>query len=160
MSKKKSTTKTFVNSPLLSPPDTQSQMQIDFQEVNDSNQCIVDESKLHTVPSIEDKDNVESHPSAKENIQQNDRPQTIVTSNIVEKSLWNEFINLAEESQKLKKKDEVQVWIDVDLKNIVDRIRISGIRLPIKHLMNGMLRAFITVHRKEIEKLLRKNVKF
>ena len=160
MSKKKSTTKTFIDSPLLDTPDTQSQMEIDFQGVNDSNQCIVDESKLNIMHSIEDKDNVEFHPFAKENIEQNDKPKTIVTSHEVEKSLWNEFINLAKESQKLKKKDEVQVWIDADLKNIVDRIRIAGIHLPIKHLMNGMLRAFITAHRKEIEKLLRKNVKF
>ena len=69
-----------------------------------------------------------------------------IVPNEEEKSLWNDFMLFAEESRKAKKKKEAQVWINEDLKNILERIRCAGVRLPIKHLMNGILKTFITAN--------------
>ena len=82
-----------------------------------------------------------------------------VKSDIREKTLWNDFLLFSEESRKAKKKKDEQVWIDADLKIILERIHCAGVRLPIKHLMNGMLKAFFTANQKDIEKLLRQKIK-
>ena len=82
-----------------------------------------------------------------------------VMSDNSEKSLWNDFMLFAEESRKAIKKKEAQVWINEDLKIILERIRCAGVRLPIKHLMNGILKAFLTANQKDIEKLLRQKIK-
>lgn len=98
-------------------------------------------------------------PSAKEKSEQDPIPCSDVKSDISEKSLWNDFMLFAEESRKAIKKKEAQVWINEDLKIIMERIRCAGVRLPIKHLMNGILKAFITANQKDIEKLLRQKIK-
>ena len=76
-----------------------------------------------------------------------------------EQSLWGNFVQFAEESRSAKKNDS-QVWIDDDLKIILEKIRIAGVRLPIKHLMNGMMRAFLAANKKDVEKFIQQKIKF
>ncbi len=77
-----------------------------------------------------------------------------------EQSLWGNFVQFAEESRSSKKKNDSQVWIDDDLKIILEKIRIAGVRLPIKHLMNGMMRAFLAANKKDVEKFIQQKIKF
>ena len=77
-----------------------------------------------------------------------------------EKSLWGDFVQFAEESRNAKKKNDAQVWIDEDLKIILEKIRSAGVRLPIKHLMNGMMRAFLAANKKDVEKFIQQKIKF
>lgn len=148
-----------INSPLLNGYNNVTQQQDLFPEFISENQVITEESEQSPQPSAKKKEKETPIVPTKEKIEQVTQPATEVIPNEEEKSLWNDFILLAEESQKAKKKKEAQVWINEDLKNILERLRCAGVRLPIKHLMNGILKAFLTANQKDIEKLLRQKIK-
>ena len=148
-----------INSPLLNGYNNVTQQQDLFPEFISENQVITEESEQSPQPSAKKRDKDEPIVPAKEKIEQVSLPAAEVIPNEEEKSLWNDFIFLAEESRKAKKKKEAQIWINEDLKNILERIRCAGVRLPIKHLMNGILKTFITANQKDIEKLLRQKIK-
>lgn len=135
MAKKKITQKTFIDSPVLG----------DSSELPDVD---VRKNYPHLFATIDD-----------EKIEQAEQPQTEVKSKEGENTLWMDFILLAEESRKEKKKAEAQVWIDEDLKSKIEMLKCAGIRLPIKHILNGMLRAFFKANNKEADKLLKKKIK-
>ena len=148
-----------IDSPLLNGYNNVTQQQDLFPEFISENQVITEESEQSPQPSAKKKDKEQPIVLTKEKIEQVTQPATEVIPNEEEKSLWNDFILLAEESRKAKKKKEAQIWINEDLKNILERIRCAGVRLPIKHLMNGILKTFITANQKDIEKLLRQKIK-
>lgn len=148
-----------ISSPLLYVCNNVPQQQEFFPELVETNQAIKENSEHSHQPSAKKKDKDEPQTPAKEKIEQVSQPAAEVFSNEEEKSLWNDFMLYAEESRKANKKTEAQVWINEDLKIILEKIRCAGVRLPIKHLMNGMLKAFFTANQKDIEKLLRQKIK-
>ena len=148
-----------ISSPLLNGYDNVPQQQVFFPELLEKSQTTEENSEQLPRPSSKKKDKEEPQIPVKEKIEQISQHPAEVISNEEEKSLWNDFMLFAEESRKAIKKKEAQVWINEDLKIILERIRCAGVRLPIKHLMNGILKAFITANQKDIEKLLRQKIK-
>ena len=118
----------------------------------------VDDSRQESVSSPDGESNQETLLPARKKSEQETTPSSKMKSNEDEKSLWRDFIHFAEESRKAKEKD-AQVWIDEDLKILLEKIRCAGVRFPIKHLLNGILKAFIAANQKDVEKLLRQKIK-
>jgi len=113
-----------------------------------------DKNEAGQTASVNKKPKQSSKPkSHKEKSVQISSPLAGMATNEDGTSLWSDFNRFAKESQNAKKKD-TQVWIDESMKIILEKMRCAGIRLPIKHLLNGMLKAFIMANKKEIEKLI------
>lgn len=148
-----------VDFPLLQNYGQENQVQDFFPGFGEEGQSPEEESE-HP-PRVSTKVNGKEEPQTppKEETEQVGQTPAEVIPQKIEKSLWSEFLLFAEESQKATKKKETQVWINEDLKIILERIRCAGVRLPIKHLMNGMLKAFLNANRKDIEKQLRQKIK-
>ena len=74
---------------------------------------------------------------------------------------WENFLGFAQEFDRKAKKEgkdypAIQVWLDADLKNILDGLRDAGIRYPVKHLLSAAVKAFLTNNRETVNKTLSK----
>ena len=54
------------------------------------------------------------------------------------------------------KEKGVQVWLDKNLKNKLERLKASGIELPVKHLLSAALRVFLEDNEKYVNEQLSK----
>lgn len=73
-----------------------------------------------------------------------------------DKKGWGRFIELAEhyKSEGNEGKRGEPIWIDTDIKNELERIKRAGnLKIGVRHLMNGMLRAFMEQNADELKKL-------
>lgn len=72
---------------------------------------------------------------------------------VSDKTGWDRFIELAEHYKNEKQKGE-PIWVDTGIKNELEHIkRASNLKIGVKSLMNGMLRAFMEQHGDELKKL-------
>ena len=76
-------------------------------------------------------------------------------------SLWQDLLDRSYESFKEYKDDEnkgkgVQVWLDKELKNKLDRLKASGVELPVKHLLSAAVRVFLEDNEKQVNEQLMK----
>jgi hypothetical protein len=70
---------------------------------------------------------------------------------------WDRFLTYAQEYKDDENKEKgVQVWLDKDLKNKLDRLKASGIELPVKHLLSAALRVFLEDNEKQVNEQLLK----
>jgi len=70
---------------------------------------------------------------------------------------WERFLAYAKEYKDDENKEKgVQVWLDKDLKNKLDRLKASGIELPVKHLLSAALRVFLEDNEKYVNEQLSK----
>lgn len=70
---------------------------------------------------------------------------------------WERFLAYAREYKDDENKEKgVQVWLDKDLKNKLDRLKASGIELPVKHLLSAALRVFLEDNEKQVNEQLSK----
>ena len=70
---------------------------------------------------------------------------------------WDRFLAYAKEYKDDENKEKgVQVWLDRDLKNKLDRLKASGIELPVKHLLSAALMVFLEDNEKQVNEQLSK----
>lgn len=72
---------------------------------------------------------------------------------------WQQFIEYAEEYYKDTDKTRgVTVWIDDDVKDVLDKIKASGeVRVPVRHMVSSMCRIFIEENKDDIIQALTKS---
>lgn len=84
------------------------------------------------------------------------KPTTTKTSHSEEKQ-WERFLAYAKEYKDDENKGKgVQVWLDKELKNKLDRLKASGVELPVKHLLSAALRVFLEDNEKQVNEQLMK----
>ena len=76
---------------------------------------------------------------------------------ILEESNGNAFLLMLRSIRMTENKEKgVQVWLDKNLKNKLDRLKASGIELPVKHLLSAALRVFLEDNEKYVNEQLSK----
>lgn len=86
------------------------------------------------------------NPSRGRKIAQKDRTR-------IEEEEWNTFKKHACAS-KAQQGEREQVWIDDKLKRKLEKMRTTSLRLPIIHILNGIITSFLEAHSDRIKKLM------
>ncbi len=74
---------------------------------------------------------------------------------------WKKFVSYAEEYYTDESKGRgVTVWIDEDVKEVLDKIKSSGeVKVPVRHMVSSMCRIFIEEHKQEVLRVIAKGRK-
>lgn len=74
---------------------------------------------------------------------------------------WNKFLTYAQNYYKDEGKDRgVTVWIDDEVKDVLDKIKSSGeVKVPVRHMVSAMCRIFIEEHKGEVLRVIAKGRK-
>lgn len=74
---------------------------------------------------------------------------------------WKKFVSYAEDYYTDESKGRgVTVWIDEDVKEVLDKIKSSGeVKVPVRHMVSSMCRIFIEEHKQEVLRVIAKGRK-
>lgn len=74
---------------------------------------------------------------------------------------WKKFVKYAEDYYTDESKGRgVTVWIDEDVKEVLDKIKSSGeVKVPVRHMVSSMCRIFIEEHKQEVLRVIAKGRK-
>ena len=66
---------------------------------------------------------------------------------------WKKFEELAKQYATNKKTD-CPIFVDTELKMLFDKLKASGINIPVKHLINAAIRVFVERNKQDIQEIL------
>lgn len=76
---------------------------------------------------------------------------------------WQDFLAYAQQyndaTKNGEKREEIQVWLDADVKYTLDAIRQAGVKIPVKHLLSASVRVFLESNAADIKALMEKKPK-
>lgn len=68
---------------------------------------------------------------------------------------WGRFCDYAHQYNDVESKSRgVTVWIDEDIKQALDKIKLAACNVPVRHLVSAAVRTFIEEHNKEIKEAI------
>lgn len=66
---------------------------------------------------------------------------------------WKRFEELAKQYASNKKAD-CPMFVDAELKALFDMLKASGLNIPVKHMINAVIKIFVEKNKDEIQKIL------
>lgn len=69
---------------------------------------------------------------------------------------WGRFIEINEEQKSTRSKDKgIQVWVDKELKEKLDQMKVNGLHYPTRYMLNAALKVFFESNADEISKYVK-----
>ena len=66
---------------------------------------------------------------------------------------WDTFRKILDEKAEQNRGKGKLVWIDEDLKREIDRLKVEGLDIPTKYVINAIIRAFLQTYRDRMNTL-------
>lgn len=68
---------------------------------------------------------------------------------------WTRFLEIAQEQKESAGRDKgVQIFIDTDVKKTLEKLKLSGLKYPVRSLLNAAVKVFLEANKDKINEQL------